>query len=521
MVDIEVDKKSDRPLYVQIRDHLKTAVTKGELKPGDKLPSVNCMAKRIGVTQATVRRAFEDLTKLGLARSHVGRGTFIEPVKTVEAVDPGDPFRHPVSFPGNRQNWDHMPGRPAGHDYRYVARQLRSGISKGLLDLMRIARQGDLINFSNGIPDPAFHDPGFLKDVALETLENETTTYLTASDSQGLMELRQELCTRYEKKGVFISPDQILITNGSQQAASIVAMDTIEHRRRVIFETPCFQGVPETFNAHGNWVDTVGRDEQGPILDQLEGFSGQPALLYICPDLHNPTGTNLTDERHDALVAWAQKNRGIILSDDIFQDLLYEGPALKSMLTTLGSDQTIVISSISKSLACGLRVGWMISSADRIRAYTRLKRLMDQACPPLMQGMVLNLFKSGRYDHHLERVKSLYRKRRDLLLESLQQLMPKAVSWTRPKGGFSLWVSMPQGYSSIALLLSAIDKGVNFLPGPLFDIDQRFVRSFRLSWAWTDEDQISEGVEILADTIKELLRQPPGDAGLSGLGHFQ
>ena len=146
---------------------------------------------------------------------------------------------------------------------------------------------------------------------------------------------------------------------------------------------------------------------------------------------------------------------------------------------------------------------------------------MDHACPPLMQGIVLKLFQSGKYDEHLKRIRKIYLNRRNVMLECLKQLMPQGVTWTAPKGGFSLWVTLPEGYSSIALLLSAIDKGINFLPGPLFDIDQRFVKSFRLSWAWSDQDEIIEGIEILADTIKELLHLPPGDSGLSGLGNFQ
>ncbi len=137
-----------------------------------------------------------------------------------------------------------------------------------------------------------------------------------------------------------------------------------------------------------------------------------------------------------------------------------------------------------------------------------------------MQGVSLAFFQFGAYDRHLEKIRKIYMERRDVMLSCLDQLMPEGVGWTKPNGGFALWVTLPRGYSSVALLISVLDKGINLVPGPIFDMDQRFVNSFRLSWAWTDVEQIMEGMEILADSVKEMLRRPPGDSGLSGLGHF-
>lgn len=513
MVDIQIDKKSDNPLYAQVRDRIRQAIADKELAEGDKLPSVAALAKQVGVTQATIRRAVEDLTQMGLVKSHVGRGTFIEPITPDHTAG-----RIEYDHPGARGRIQHV---PHSREFRHVTQTIRNGISKGLIDLMRLARQSDMINFSNGTPDPGLLEPDFLKTAAAEVLATDQTGLMGCADSQGLYELRQVISERYCKNGIAVTPAQVLITNGSQQAASILAIDAAEQRWPVLCETPCYQGIPETFNIHGNWVDTVPRDHFGPIPDRLQNFKNHPSLLYISPELHNPIGTDLSDERQSMIIAWAKETNSLVLSDEIFQDLRTDGPQPKSILQQLGAEQTVVISSISKSLIPGLRVGWMISSAERIQAYTRLKRLMDQACPPLMQAIALNLFQSGKYDRHLETLKSIYIKRRQVLFKNLDQFMPKGVSWTAPKGGYSMWITLPEGYSSIALLLSAIDKRVNFLPGPLFDLDQRYISSFRLSWAWTDEQQIAEGVEILADAIKELFRQPPGEAGLSGLGNFQ
>ncbi len=515
MIKIEINKKDDKPLYVQIRDQLEQAIVANELKPGDKLPSVAVLAKEIGVTQATIRRALEDLSKKGYTKCHVGRGTFIEDTKRT-AGNPEHPFfsKEPQEIHG----YGLGPNRP---ELRYAARRMRRGVSEGLLELMNLAQQQGLISFAKGIPDPKLHEPDFLKGLVNDAFKEDPLKYMAYSDCQGLMELRCEIASRYIKKGISVSPEQILITNGSQQAAALVAMETAEKKQPVICEAPSFQGITETFLAHGNWVDTVRRDEKGPNPEYLNHFTGHSYLLYVCPELHNPIGTDMSSNRHDCIVKWAQNTKSTLLVDDIFQDLRFGDSPCKSFITTLGEDQTILISSLSKTVMSGLRVGWMISSPERIRAFTRLKRLMDQTCPPLMQGIVTKLFQTGKYDDHLNRILSIYQDRKNVMIESLKQLMPESVTWTSPEGGFSLWVTLPEGYSSIALLLAAVDKGINFLPGPLFDIDQRFVKSFRLTWAWVNKDEIAEGIEILADTVKELLRHSPGNLGLSGLGNFQ
>lgn len=515
MIKIEINKKSDQPLYAQIRDSLENAINNKALQPGDKLPPVASLAKEVGVTQATIRRALEDLSKQGYTKCHVGRGTFIENYE--------DKKNNGANVPANpeKDGFNVFRSSPAGQELKFAARRLRRGISEGLKELMNLAQKEDLISFGKGIPDPGLPEKGMFEAMVQEALAQGPEKYIAASDCQGLLELRNEIASFYAAKGVQIRPDQILITNGSMQAASLVALDAAEKKMPVICEAPSFQGITETFTVHGNWVDTVIRDESGPIVEHLDHFSGQPFVFYVCPEFHSPMGTDMAPERYEALVRWAKANKAVILCDGVYQDLRFEGSPLPSFLNTLGPEQAIIMSSLSKSFMPGLRVGWMISSAERIGEFTRLKRLTDYSSPALMQGIATVCFKTGKYQAHLSRIRSIYLERRNQMLDCLRQLMPESVTFTVPKGGFSLWVTLPEGYSSIALLLSAIDKGINFLPGPLFDIDQRFVRHFRLSYAWTGKEEIIEGIEILADAVKELLRQSPGDSGLSGLGNFQ
>jgi DNA-binding transcriptional MocR family regulator len=279
--------------------------------------------------------------------------------------------------------------------------------------------------------------------------------------------------------------------------------------------------VTDSFTALGQWVETISRDDEGPGTALAGKKNRNPSyLLYLCPYAHNPTGQHLTQERYGILVDWAKETSSLIVADELFKDLNFSSKLQPSLYKALGADQTIVIGSLSKTVMTGLRLGWVISSRERIQMLAQFKRLMDHSSPSLIQAIANTIFKSGRYESHTVAMQAVYKKRCKTMMAALKQYMPEEVKWTSPDGGFSLMLSLPQGYSSVALFLAAIEKGVSFLPGPLFDIDQRFVNCFRISYAWADVEQIKEGVELLAGAVEELLQRPPGDSGLSGLGSF-
>lgn len=514
----EIDRELDTPLYIQIRDNIVQAIAEGQLQSGDKLPSVCSLAKEIGVTQATIRRALQDLVDAGHTECHVGRGTFIRDASVAESRTAGCTYGEDTA--GADDGWERRTGHRGQREH--AARRLRTGVSKALYDIMPLAHKPGIIALTKGVPDIQALPEGFLEELCRLTLAKGSQQYLEAADPVGMYELREEIARRARQDGSPVTADMVMITNGAIQAITLIAQQAMEHQPEVVCETPCFQGIANAFAAMGHWVETVQRDEHGPKPDQLERFaSSTPRLMYLCPYAHNPMGTDLTRKRYDLLVAWAKRTGTVIIADEIFRELNYDGPALPSLFKSLGSEQTIVVSSLSKSVMTGLRVGWIISSPRRIQELSQLKKLMDHATPPFMQGMALTLLTSGIFDTHAERMRQVYRGRMNTLIKSITKMMPKGVSWSQPDGGFSILLELPRGYSSVALLLSAVDMGVSFLPAPLFDIDQRYVHALRLSVAWSDEHQIKEGVELLAAAIEKFLGEPPRDSGLSGLGGYQ
>jgi DNA-binding transcriptional MocR family regulator len=534
MGNYTIDRESETPLYIQIRDSIHAAIADGQLRPGDRLPPVAALAKEIGVTQATIRRALQDLGKAGHTSCHVGRGTFIRDAAAANREKPdGDDTDidtdtdTDIDIDIDTLTMGRVPGNSAprqveANPLEFAARRLRSGVSKALYDIMPLAHKPGIIQLTKGIPDPSLLPDQFLETISGETLAGGGTAFLEATDALGLLQLREEIARRFNQNGAGITPDQVLITNGSIQALTLVAQAALENRPGIICETPCFQGVINSFSAMGHWVASAQRDDQGPSMRLLHRLTTKtPQLLYLCPYVHNPTGSDLSGERADQLAEWARRTGSVIIADEIFKDIRYQAAPQPSLLETLGSRQTIVVSSLSKSVASGLRLGWLISSPGRVKQLAELKRLMDHCTPTLIQGIALTLLTSGRYEAHTEKMRVIYRRRMDTLVNALEKRMPQEIAWTLPEGGFSILVELPKGYSSVALLLSAIERGVSFLPGPLFDIDQRYVNALRLSVAWADRNQIKEGIELLAGAIGDFIQQPPGDSGLSGLGNYQ
>lgn len=511
MIRIKISKDSGEPLYMQIRSAIEDAVKKGNLKPGDQLPAVTTLASDIGVTHSTVRRAFEDLSAQGIIGSHVGRGTFI--------LDANEPL------PGKKSiilSKNLSPDSGVNREFTLAARRFRMGIAKSLEALMELAKRPGLIQFTSGIPDPALMEEGILTRLTEDALKAGEKIYQIYGESPlGMKALREELAGRFNSEGMDITADNILLTNGSQQAASILAQSALENRQRIICETPCWPGISMAFGAIGHWVETVSRDKDGPVIEKLERFNdGPPSLLYICPEFQNPMGVDLSHERQTQLVKWARAHNTDILADQIFHDLRFEGDLRKSIMIEAGKKNCFIMGSLSKSFMVGLRIGWLIGDAEKIKSLYGLKRAMDLGSPPLMQGIALSLLKSGEYETHLKKAREHYRIRRDAIIESLEKNMPAGVTWTRPSGGFHMWVELPKGYSSIALFLHAIERGLSFVPGPMQDLDHRFINAFRLSYSGVTPDQIKKGIENLAAAVKELLKGAPSDPGLSGLGDF-
>lgn len=285
-----IDREADTPLYMQIRDRIIGAIDSAALTPGDKLPPVSALAKEIGVTQATVRRALQDLVKEGYAECHVGRGTFVRDASARNLTEQTASLeQEPISQPNRNAAY------PASQNPLHFATQrLRSGVKKALIDIMPLAHKPGIIQLTRGIPDGDLLPAHFLEEITQETLANGSKKFIQATEELGIYELREEIARRFNEDGNNITADNVLITNGSIQGITLVGQAMMEKRPGIISETPCFQGVTDSFSAMGHWVETVRRDQNGPIIENLYQISNnEPRILYLCPYAHNPMGPGL------------------------------------------------------------------------------------------------------------------------------------------------------------------------------------------------------------------------------------
>jgi DNA-binding transcriptional MocR family regulator len=486
------------PLYQQLEASIRAAIIRGELKPGDRLPSVAEWGRDLKVNKLTVHKVFQRLEKAGLVRSEVGRGTF---VAKPDSVAPDAP---PVAEP-----------RP---EVQRSIRRLREGVLRGLRELVSVERRPGTINLAGGVPNAATIPDGLLEKLVARALKRGPSRLLEYGGPAGLDELRATLAGYLSHRGISLNAEELIITNGSQQAITLAAAWTRDDGRAAICETPTYTGVPGAFMLFGHAVQSVAWDDGAPSLDQLRAAaSGRRSAFYLCADFHNPTGMTAPLAFRHELAAWARQNDTLVIDDAIFRDLRFEGDEPAALYPLLPPGRRIMVGSISKTFMPGLRVGFLAADRAVIAELQMYKRHMDMGGPTLTQAIAAEFLSDG-YAKHVERMRAYYRPRRDAAVAALREFMPEGVSWTRPQGGFQLWVTLPRGMSSIQLFLRGIDQGVAINPGPLHDIDGRFANAFRLGYAHATPDEIRRGVRRLAEIVATLSSSGAERESQSGLG---
>jgi 2-aminoadipate transaminase len=363
-------------------------------------------------------------------------------------------------------------------------------------------RNPDAVFFGGGVPPTEAIPVAKLREGAERAWADGAETLLYG-EVKGYRPLREMIAERMAARGAIVDPADVLITNGAQQGIDLAARVFIDPGDIVLTEEPTFMDALRVFRSHEAEPVGVPVDDEGLQVDALakllDRLPRRPKFLYTIPTYQNPMGVSMSAARRRALVDLSRERGLIIVEDDPYGDLSYDGdppPTLKSL-----DSEVIFLGTFSKVLAPGLRVGWVASSPRLREPFFNVKEGTDIHNERIMTRTVYHSA-LGFLDQHIAVTREIYRARRDAMLAGLEREMPAGVHWTTPRGGFFIWVTLPDQFETDAMLPAATDRGVIYLPSSWFYPDRSWTRSMRLNFSAEPEERIGEAMRRLAETIQ-------------------
>lgn len=403
---------------------------------------------------------------------------------------------------------------PTPWDHRYAQRTQRIG-SSAIRELLKLTEQPDIISFGGGLPAPDVFPTKEIEAACSVVLQKYGAQALQYGTTEGYTPLREMIARHTLRYGINISVNNILITSGSQQALDLLGKLFINRGDRILVESPTYLGAMQAWNAYGAEYVTVPSDEEGMNTDYLEeGLRTGPKFIYLLPNFQNPTGCTLSLERRHKVVEMAYRYGVPIVEDDPYGQLRFEGEHLPSVVAldhirtnhnTCYSGNVIYLSTFSKTLAPGLRLGWVIAPEEVIRKLVQAKQGTDLHTPTFNQILAHEVSRGGFLDNHVKLIRQVYHERRDTMLEALEEHMPEGVRWSRPQGGLFLWVTIPEHLTTTDLLKKAIEKKVAFVPGGPFYPNGGGHNTMRLNFSYSKPEMINEGISRMGQALKEML----------------
>jgi DNA-binding transcriptional MocR family regulator len=484
---IELDRSSGTPLYLQIKNQLRYLILSGTLAGGTQLPAERKLAASLGITRGTVTSAYQELVADGLAAAHVGRGTI---VRQAHEVDDTPPQRLPLSW---HAMFVHQPQQPW----------------EPLLDeLLRLATRPNVIPFTAGVPAPDLYPEQDFRRTVAAVLSQGDPNALGSCAAEGHHALRRMIAQHMASEGTQVQWEQVLVTTGAQQGLDLLVRALIEPGDVVVVEKPTYLGALRSFGAAGARLLGVPLDRNGLRLDLLEGILSRyhPKLIYTLPTFQNPSGSSQNLERRVGLLALAARYGLPIVEDDPYRPLYYEGAPAPTLKALDQRDSVIYLSTLSKTLFPGLRLGWIAAPLEVVEQLTYIKKRTDPYGNSLAQWATARFIEAGYLKSHLGRVRPAYRRRRDAMAEALAEHCPD-LGFEVPAGGFNLWCRLPEGLRSRDLLAEASLRNVVFAPGELFFAERGGEGALRLNFSSLSEERIHKGISRLGEALAALRAQ--------------
>jgi len=401
--------------------------------------------------------------------------------------------------------WDGLFASRMGHMKRSTIREI-----------LKLTAQPDVISFAGGLPAPELFPTERVEEATSTALAERGQEALQYSTTEGMPELRELIAQRMSDGDLQIGPDNIVLVSGSQQALDLVCRVFLDEDDAMVIENPSYLGMLMAARPYGVRFVPIRTDQDGVVVDDLEPLLEEnPKMVYVVPDFQNPQGTTLSLERRRQLVEATSGRPLVIVEDNPYGELRYSGEAHPPLLhlearhrgSTAVDGNVVYISTFSKTLAPGMRLGWIVAHEEIIDKIVQAKQSADLHTSTFAQFVTYETARDSFLDEHVARLREVYRQRRDIMLEAMGEYFPPEVRWQKPDGGLFLMVYMPEHIDSHELLKKALERKVAFVPGTDFHLDGSGRNTFRLNFSNARPEMITEGIRRLGELLQEEVRR--------------
>jgi DNA-binding transcriptional MocR family regulator len=499
MIILKLDRGSNLPLHEQVFDQLRKMIDRNVLAPGTRLPSTRTLALKHGISRTTVLRAYEELWGRGYLESRPGSYT------TVRA-------KTPCCTPAKMKDmslidWNGSVSPASKTLYEIATRFPQSGYRPPSLEMLDMA--------SLDIDHRILPIEDFKR--CLTRVVVEDTKIFNYGTAEGDIGLRESISARLNVHGIYCDPDEVLITNGSQQSLDLIVRLFARPESTIITESPTYMHAMPLIRFQGARLNDVEIGSKGIKLSVLEEKleRKKPEFIYTMPNFQNPTGITMCQSVREDLLSIAERYRVPIVEDAFEEEMKYFGKVPMPIKSMDKNGVVIYMSSFSKVLFPGIRTGWIAADKNFIKRITALKRVTDLSSNSVIQSAMNEFIRRGYYDLHIRRMHRIFKKRMLAAIEALQAGLPgEQVSWREPSGGYLIWlrlsglqVSEDELHAELRKLGVAASKGSQYFPRPPKD------HYIRLSISKLDEKEIVEGVRRVGKALRRLYRKGKGHSG--------
>ncbi len=376
-------------------------------------------------------------------------------------------------------------------------------------ELLKLAQRSDIISFAGGLPAPELFPINELIEAGKEVLLSQGAQALQYGPTHGYLPLREAISYRMSKVHVDVKAEDILVTSGSQQGLDFSGRIFIDEGDVILCESPTYLGAIDAFDFYSPKFVEIATDKDGMDMEDLESALktyNNVKFIYVIPDFQNPSGRTWSIERRKSLIELANRYDVLVIEDSPYGELIFEGEIIPSVKHYDTEGRVIFLGTFSKLFCPGMRLGWVAASPEILNKFIYIKQISDLQCSTINQMDVAKFIERYDLDAHIEKIKRVYRRRRNVMMNAIKEYFPKEVSYNYPEGGLFTWLVFPEYINARELAVKALEQNVAFVPGGLFFPNGGHENTARLNFSSMEDEKIIEGIKRLAVVIISQLK---------------